>query len=297
MKRIIALSLSMLLLLCACSSSGTEDIKPPSDVSATGNMTPDSTEDSNGSVATIEETVIFEEDGIKITAKQLDTNALFGPEIKLLIENNTSKNLTFQANNASVNGYMIETMMSVDVASGKKSNDALTFMSSDLEAAGISTIADMEFALYIFDTDSWDEYKTTAPIQLKTSVADTYNYVFDDNGEIVHDGNGVKIIVKGLSENDSIMGPGIIVYVENQNEENLTIQTRNTSVNGFMIESYYSCDVGAGKHAIDSITFLSTELDENGITSIESIDLSFTAFNFETWDTVFDTEIITIDFK
>ena len=75
--------------------------------------------------ATIEETVLLDRDGIKITAKSLDAKgSFFGPELKMLFENNSGKNITVQARNTSVNGYMIEPMMSVDVASGKKANDS-----------------------------------------------------------------------------------------------------------------------------------------------------------------------------
>ena len=52
----------------------------------------------------IEQQVIFDQDGIIITATGIDFNSSFmGPEIKLLIENNTEKNLTVQARNVSVN--------------------------------------------------------------------------------------------------------------------------------------------------------------------------------------------------
>ena len=73
-----------------------------------------------------------------------------GPAIKLLIENNNETGYTVQAWGASVNGYMVETMLSSDVAACKKANDELVFMDSDLEAAGITTIADVEFYFHIF---------------------------------------------------------------------------------------------------------------------------------------------------
>ena len=126
---------------------------------------------------------------MKITAKSLDEDSLFGPELKLLLENNSGKDLTFQCRNASVNGYMIEPMMSVDVVDGKKANDSLIFMKSDLDACGIDMIADMEFSFHIFDTNEWEDYLDTDVIPLKTSAADTYEYTFDDSGDLAYEGN------------------------------------------------------------------------------------------------------------
>ncbi len=195
MKRTIALLLSLLMIigLTAC-GGGSGEIKEPSSVIADGvtnvneignENTGDVVQDK--SVAediTIEETVLVDESGVKITAKSLSVDEIFGPSVKLLIENNSGKDLTFQCRDASVNGYMIGTMMSVDVVNGKKANDNLTFMSSDLESCGIETIADIEFSLHIFTSDSWDDFIDTPQIQLRTSAFDSYEYVFDNIGDL-----------------------------------------------------------------------------------------------------------------
>lgn len=246
--------------------------------------------------AQIDETILFDEADIKITAKSLVVDALFGTELKLLIENNTDKNLTFQCRNASVNGYMIDTIMSSDVASGKKANDTLTFMSSDLDICGIKSIADMEFSFHIFTSGDWDNYLDTPQIQLKTHAADSYNYIFDDSGNTVYDDSGVKIVIKGLTEDSSFMGPSVVVYISNESDKNITIQARDVSVNGFMVDPIFSTDVMIGKHAISTITFTSSELEENDITSIDEIELSFHVFEMDSWDNIFDTESIAIEF-
>lgn len=245
---------------------------------------------------TIEEQVLVDEEGLTITAKSLDVKGFYGPEIKLLIENNTGKNLTVQARNTSVNGYMVETLLSCDVADGKKANDTLVFASSDLKAAGIDVIADMEFSFHVFEMESWDDYFNSEMITLTTSAAEGFEYIFDDSGEAVFDDNGIKIVVKGLSTDDSFFGPGIVLYLENNTDDPITVQTRDVSVNGFMMEPFFSCDICAGKHVIDSITFMSSELEENDISKIEEVDLSFHIFDQESWDTIQDTDFITLQF-
>lgn len=302
MKRTLAIILALILAmsLVACGSSSGGEVKEPSNVTS-GNNTEEGqqgaqAEESKKTEVTISEAVLVDEAGVKITAKRLETDGIFGPEIKLLIENDSGKDLTFQCRNASVNGYMVETMMSVDVVNGKKANDSLTFMESDLEACGIDTIADMEIAFHIFDMAEWETYLDTNAIQIKTSIADTFEYTYDDSGNLAYEGNGVKIVVKGLAEDASIFGPSIVVYIENTGDKDVTVQTRDVSINGFMVDALFSCDVVAGKRAVDTITFMDSDLEENDITAIESVELSFHVFDFDGWDTIVDTEVVNITF-
>jgi predicted small lipoprotein YifL len=302
MKKIIAMLMAVLMVLSltACGDNSDTDIQPPDDVGGNSSTGDDQKETQNAPAkqdVTITETVLVDEAGVKITAKSLDTNSLFGPEIKLLIENNSGKDLTFQTRHTSVNGYMIETMMSAEVVNGKKSNEGLTFLRSDLEACGIETIADMEFSFHIFTTEGWKDYLDTPQIQIKTSAADSYTYTFDDSGDVAYDEKDVKIVIKGLSQDDSIIGPGVVVYIENNSEKAITVQTRDVSINGFMVDAMFSCEVMPGKRAVDSITFMSSDLEENNITGIENVELSFHIFDSASWSTLADTNVVTISFK
>ncbi len=306
MKKALALllALAMCLSLVACGGSSSSEIKEPANVEVGGEETPpnnsnseivETTQQADPEIS-IKETVLVDEGGVKITAKSLSVDEIFGAELKLLIENNSGKDLTIQCRNASVNGYMVETMMSVDIVNGKKANDAITFMASDFEACGITSIADMEFSFHMFTTADWETYLDTAQIQLKTSIADTYEYTFDNSGEVAYDVDGIKVVIKGLAEDASIWGPSVVVYIENNTDKAFTVQTRDVSINGFMVDAMFSCNVMPGKKAVDTISFMETELEENEITSIEDIELSFHIFDFESWDTIVDTDVVSMTF-
>lgn len=248
--------------------------------------------------ATIEEAILLDRDGIKVTAKSLDMKGSFyGPELKMLFENNSGKNVTIQARNTSVNGYMIEPMMSVDVASGKKANDSMSFSTSDLTAAGITTIADIEFMFHVFDSETWNDLFNSDTVKIETSVAKEYNYTFDNSGTQAFNDKGVEIVIKGLAKEDSWLGKELVVYIHNDSNRNVTIQARDVSVNGFMVDPVFSCDIAPGKHAIDTITFMSSDLEKNEIKSIESVELSFHIFDGDTWNDIVDTPVVTINFN
>ncbi len=246
---------------------------------------------------TIEETVLLDEEGVKITAKSINMDAFFGPEIKVLIENNSGKDLTIQCRNSSVNGFMVGTMFSADVANGKKANEGITLTESDLKLCEITEIADVELSFHIFTTSDWNTYFDSEPILIKTSISDKYEYAYNDSGEVLYDANGIRIISKGLSKDDSFLGPCIVVYIENNSDKAFTVQAKNVSVNGFMVDAIFSCDIASGKKAIDSITFMNSDLEDNDITDIYDVELSFHVFDLNTWDTIVDTDIIAISFK
>lgn len=282
MKKVISMFLAAMLIaaLSACENSAPGNSLTPISSDA-GSADTDTPAPQIPETVTVEEAVLLDEADIKITATGFSENELFGPALKLLIENNSQTDLTVQVRNVSINGYMTETMMSVDVAAGKKANDSLTFMSSSIETCGIETIADMEFQFHIFDSDSWDTYLDSGLIRINTSAAENFEYTYDDTGVSVYDDNGVKIVAKSISENESIFGPGLVLYLYNSGDTNVTVQARDTSVNGFMVTTVFSQDILPGKHAITSVTFMSSDLEDNGITEISDIELSFHIFNMD----------------
>lgn len=293
MKKTISLLLALLFAVsaAACGGSGNGELVLPN----TGADIPQNPTQAPTEI-TVEPTVLLEQDGLKIQVKEFVADALFGPELKILIENDTDKDLTVQCRNSSVNGYMVETMISAEVAAGKKANDAITFMEADLEASGIETIADMEFSFHIFTTEDWDTYLDSDLVQVKTSAAATYSYTYDHPGTQVYNEHGVKLIAKGLNSEDSLFGPGLVMYIHNTGDKAVTVQARNTSVNGFMVETLFSQEVMPGKHAVSEITFLEADLEENDITQIQDLELSFHIFDSANWKTIADTETVKLSF-
>ncbi len=245
--------------------------------------------------AEISEQVLFDQENLKITAISLDEEGFLGPEIKVQIENNTEVDLTFQVKNVSVNGYMVEPSFSSDVAAGKKANDNIIFLSKEFETSNIKSIVSIELQFNIFKTDTWDTLIISDPIVLETSINGNYNQEYNDTGNIVYEGEGFKIVEKGLDTSDDIMGPLIWFYIENNSESLVTVQTRDVSVNGFMVEPALSTDIVPGKKVMDGLMFL--DLEDNDIDKIEEVQLKFDIFDTEGWETIVETDVINLSFK
>jgi hypothetical protein len=303
--KVLAAMLCLTLFAAMAIGSGSSDSGEDKEVSGvtTSDNSADTTDDSTGTETpdadaeeiAIEEQVLYDANDIKITATGLEEGWM-GTELKLLIENNSSQSITVQARNASVNGYMVDTLLSSDVASGKKANDSLTFETSGLNECGIKSIATMEFYFHIIDSESWDDIIDTDVISIDTSIAENYTQTVDDSGEVLVDSNGVKVVAKGLSADGSFWGPGVILYIENNSEQDITVQVRDVSVNGFMVDSTMSEDVVAGKRAISAVQFFSSDLEENSITDITDVELYFHIFDLDSWETIFDSDVINITF-
>lgn len=263
--------------------------KSSGETSVTDNQTPVKVAEE-----TVAEQMLLDESGITIKATGLDKKGMFGPELKLLIENNTEKDLTVQVRSVSVNGYMVETMFSADVAAGKKSNDGISFMRNDLKSCGIETIADMEFSFHIFSFENLETYLDSELIKVETSSAASYTYTFDDSGDEIYSGNGIRIVSKGFSDKDSIWGPSLVVFIENESDQSVTVQVRDVSINGYMVDTIFSPEVSAGKRAVDGITAMNSSIEENSIESIEEIEFSFHIFTTNGWKTIEDTAPIIV---
>ena len=83
---------------------------------------------------TIDEQVIFDMDGVKMTALSYQTGGWTGDSIKILIENNSGKKVGVGCDALIVNDYMISTLFSSIIDDGMKANETIDLYNSQLSA-------------------------------------------------------------------------------------------------------------------------------------------------------------------
>jgi len=296
--KIICLVLALSLFALMAMGSGSDDSsKTP--ITSSSNDSPTSsasTPEKKVELPTIEEQVLLDQDGVKITAKEYVNDSIWGDGIKLLIENSSEKNLGVGCNALIVNNYMITDLFSSSIAAGKKSNETMYISSSSLKDAGISNIGQIEVYFYIFDGDTYMTIFNAPCAVIKTSDFENMDTTPNDAGQELYNEGGIRIVGKYLAD-DPIWGKGILLFMQNDSGKNVGIQCDNMSVNGFMITPLFSSTVYDGKMAIDDITLLSSELEENGITEVEEVELTFHIFDAESYMTITDTAPITFSTK
>ena len=213
--------------------------------------------------AVIEETVLVDEEDVKITATDL-TYGHNGIEVELLLENNSEKNLSFISESIAysvnaINGFMAEDgYLNSEVAAGKKACETVRFSNQMMSLCGIREIADIELGFDIFDEDHHHFY--TGPRQIRTSAFETHDYSADGvqagiadpavqqvarfqlpwfSTEAVYDEYGVRVCAEGLiinKKDDQIL----FLELENNTDHPVTVEASDVCINGLAVYDY-SC--------------------------------------------------------
>ena len=251
--------------------------------------------------ATIEPTVLVDENGIKITANDIKyaNNQI---QLGLTLENNTEKDISVTAGTIgysvnSINGYMMrDGYVNADIAPGMKSNETVYFDTSELELMGVTDVADIEIGFNIDDKD-YNNIMKTGPIAIKTSLADSYDCGKDSFQEALNTGNfgryGADIVtVKNdeiYNQNGIVIGTEalldkdgnqlVILEAENTGAQPVNLRIGSIEINGLVITSgdWEAQNVNAGKKLLisESLDNLLPKEAANavGISDIKSLGL------------------------
>jgi energy-coupling factor transporter ATP-binding protein EcfA2 len=125
-------------------------------------------------------------------------------------------------------------------------------------------------------------------------ITESGQEILEEHSVLTED--GIRIVGKYVDEN-SIWGASVLLYIDNDSGKNVTVQADDMSINGFMVTPFFSSSVYNGRMSIDGITILSSDLEKNGITSVDEIELKFHIFNTDTFETIKDSDIITFSTK
>ena len=170
--------------------------------------------------AAIEETVLYDEEGLKIIAKEL-TFSDYDMEIKLRIENSSEKALSVTSNTLgyscnAVNGKMIEDgYIHAQLAPGKNSIETADFGLQELMISGITEIAEIELGFTISDEDY--NYTYTGPLMLHTNLSEEHDPAADSYRKAINSGffqEKYGYRVKSFIEEDLPSGDYVTVLSE-----------------------------------------------------------------------------------
>ncbi len=254
--------------------------------------TSEKSENPSDEMVTIEEQVLLDQNGIVVTATEYVTDSIWGDGVKLLLENNSDKDITVGCNALIVNDYMITDLFSAGIAAGKKSNETLYFSSTQLNAAGIEKIGKIEIYFHVFDSSTYDTIFDSDCVVIQTSEFADMDTTPNDAGTELYNQDGIRIIGKTVDEN-SFWGTAILLYCENNSGKNVGISVDDMSINGFMMSPFFSTTVYNGKKSLDDITVFSSDMEENGIQAIEEVELKFHIYDADSYSTIADSEPIT----
>ena len=110
--------------------------------------------------------VLLDNQDVKITYNGI-VDDWADKEIKILIENKSSRDLCIQVRNFSVNGYMVDTICSADVTAGNKANSYIKMTDRSLTENNISTINKIQFNFEIIDANSFSDSYSSDQVNME----------------------------------------------------------------------------------------------------------------------------------
>lgn len=162
---ILSAALVLTLSLAACSKATDETTFPsgstaPSTTAPVGTTKPEETTQPETTAPQSSEKVLAENDDFTVMLKGFNPDDLLGFSMELFLENKDDESLMFSVRDVSVNSFMIDPFWASEIAAGKKANESVTFLSSDLEKNGIEKVEEITFTLVVYESDDMSaEYK------------------------------------------------------------------------------------------------------------------------------------------
>ena len=259
----------MLSSLAACGGGGGETT-PVGDETVFDTQqetTSQQTTQSNEVVATIEETVMWDNEDIKVTALNLTSNQYYHI-LNLRIENKTGRDLYVMASRTAVNSFVVEPIMGADVPANSTVEDEFKIWLKDVDA---KVIADIETR---FSYSSSDRYlnRTTERVKLETSAAASHDYSYDESGTVLYDADGLKIICQGFNDEGNPM-----IYLSSTGElsEGCCVEAYKVYVNGKETYASYCEWVFTNTRNVAELELDDEDRDGNELGEVESLEVSF----------------------
>lgn len=306
MKKLLCIIavLFITLSLPACSDTKTDqttEIPPAENETIThriiNDTEPADPEQNSTSSGNVLENVLYDKDGIKITASEPKLSEERA-EFEICFENNTEEQFTFSMSDFSANGYMLYSTGNYSyfrLDPGNSNSDKIIVYQSDFERFGFTDIADVEFnvsaenesyetvfeELFRIETEKHDgfDYSTdTYAKRLSEGIPPQYGYTIVDFAEdMVYDEGGIKIISEALFRYDD--ETILWLEAENNSAEAVNAFVPTVSVNGIFAKSSAGEYIMPGKKAVIEIStdelFPANISDVLGLGTAENFVVSF----------------------
>ena len=115
--------------------------------------------------------------------------------------------------------------------------------------------------------------------------------------QTILDDQGIKAVVKGYDkfENELLSyDRALLIEVTNSTDKNITFGLSQLSVNGYMLEAYYSVTVEAGKTETYPVVFNESALESLGVTTIADYEFRIAVDDEETLESLIESDPVSI---
>lgn len=276
---------AMSFSITACGGETTE----PASESSTQSQTAETEEEESE----IQEEIIFEEmtavdnEACSIVLTELEPDNMWGFTVKAVLENKSAdKTYMFSLENAAIDGVQCADLFASEVVAGKKANEEISLADTKLKENGVTAFSDIELTFRVYDSDDWSADAVAKETVHIYPYGEEKAVVFEREAQpedvVLIDNENVTVILTGFEE-DEIWGYTANLFLINKTEKNIMFSADDASINGYMVTTLFASTVSAGKCEFTSISWSDSELEENGITEIEEIEMNLRAYDSDDW--------------
>lgn len=131
------------------------------------------------------------------------------------------------------------------------------------------------------DVDTDDNTDETVSVNFNGTITE----------QVVYDENNIKVTVEEMTY-EEYYGPTLSFLVENSSDKDITLSSKNVSVNNIVFSAYMYADVNAGKKSYEEMSFYESDLTAYGITEIGTVEFQFDIYEQETYEDIDDSDVI-----
>lgn len=291
MHKVLCLILVLCLMFSGCAGAKPEPTPVTTPVTVPQPMESSAPTTPKNEV-TIENQVIYDRDGVRITVTGLEEDSWTGTKVWMMLENNTDRNLLLTGDVFVVNGITVQAYLYAEVAAGMKANDSLELFTDVLDMAGIEKIAALRgYDTRLVDSDSLDTI-AKIPLEIETSVAESHVQEVDEDGEVVYSNDGVTVIARVISE--AFYGQSVQLLVKNETGRDIIVEAENISVNGFTVDAWLYDTVCKDTVRFSELDLFASGLQDNGIETVEEVTFTLRILDDTTYETLMKSDVLTI---
>lgn len=238
----------------------------------------------------MQEQVVFERDGVVITAKTLDFSDPDHAVLTFETVNGTDRDIRATSRYFDINGLCIGgSMLSLRCGAGQTQQTAVELPNSILDRSGIQIIRDLELALQIEDIHTGDDgevvsdgylVEDTGALTVITECPQDYVQTVDKEGQVLIDTDGAYLAIRSFRVEDS-GDAWLDAYCEDRMADPIRIVIDVKSINGIACDVRGEIAMQALSEGFGGFTIDRAALQKLGIGSIENVELSYCVYGGE----------------
>lgn len=235
------------------------------------------------------ETVLVDDENVTFTVVKAENNEHAGMQLQVQCINKTDRALLFSWDMVSVCGFMYDPVWAEEVAGGKTANSTVYLDTFELEQMDVTSVDEISFTLRIVDSENWmeaplvQEAFTIYPTGLTADTVKLPSRAPTEGQTVIADNDQIRFVIEWANEEDPAEYT-LSVYMENKTDRNLMYSWEMVSVNGQMVDTFWSTSVTAGNKACSEVIFSRSELENKGIADISEIEFTLIVSDYDDWE-------------